>query len=233
MSESTHPSAVALEGWYAERAPAEVGDHVGGCEQCQTYIQQLEEARAAFLKDEPAAAFLRRPAIGAELNRPAATPRVRWWLALLPALAAAALVAFFMRPPGLPIEVPYTDTPDVIRFMGSTRISVALKRGGVQTTMSGALELRPADAFRVRLTLAEPGKVTVGVLEENGTWTPLLDAVELPAGQHWATDEALIVDNSPTSGWILAGAPAKVRAARTSPKLAGVTVMRLTWAGPR
>ncbi len=233
---SEHPSAIQLEGWYTERQPDEIGRHIEGCSTCQHHVSQLEEAGDAFLKEESAAAFLSRPAIAAELNRAHATPKPtsRWWWALAPALAAAAVLIVMMRGPAEK-PTPPEDKPDVIRFMGDAKVGVILLRDSGQSRRSGTLALRPGDGIRVELTLTEAGHVAVGVLERDGTWTPLMTDT-LPAGVHVLAGDALFVTEEPTRGWILVGSPDQLAAAvkrRTtdSSRFDGLAVMELTWAG--
>lgn len=222
---SEHPSAITLDTWYAERNDAAVEAHLEGCTECREYVQGLEESTADFLADESAEAFLHRPAIAAELARPApkAESKTRWWQVLVPALAAVAALIVIL-PTG---TRPTPDPTDSIRLKGGLQLEAVRLRAGEQTTHGAELGLRPKDELRFRFTLAEPTALTIGVLEEDGTWTALATAKSFPAGQHAVPQRSLEVDDQPTTGWVLAGPPDAVDRARATRDFGDLTAIRL------
>lgn len=216
------PSAYDLEAYSVGEGTPEVRAHIATCERCQSYLAQLGTEQQAFLQSEPADAFLSRPKIAAELNRPpeSTKPRGRLWLAVFAPLAAAA--ALFLLVP--------SSKPGDIKLKGA-EVSVVRLHHGTQTVESGTVPLALGDRIRVQVTVTEPGPITVGIWEDDGTWTVLADT-PLDAGVHYLPkDEALAVESA-LVGWVIAAPSDEVQRALTEKRLEELSECRLEARAP-
>ena len=101
-----------------------------------------------------------------------------------------------------------------IRLKGASAIEVVRLRDGQQEIGSVQLQIRPGDQLRLRVRIAESQRISAGLLEPNGDWTPLLEDQELAVGLHWLHADALVVRPELSHAAVLVGAPDAVRAAR-------------------
>lgn len=213
------PNGLDLDEWSIEQLPGSLADHIAGCEKCTAYIQRLASEQATFLAQESPEAFVHRPAIAAELNRPEVHRRPFWTrftFGALASLATAAVALFVMLDRGKPtperLPLPGS-TPDIVRMKGQMALSVVLKRDGKQTRYHGAIQVRPHDEIRVELTTSQETSLTVGIRTDDGEWMPLREGFQSAAGTGPVHDDAIVFDNTPTRGWIIAGTPDAVASA--------------------
>lgn len=236
-----HPSAFELEAYRGGVASEEIASHLGGCEECSRYLQALKAEREAFAEDETWDAFSRRPAISAAFAQAAAEERPArpagkrvWWVPLAALVVGGGLAALmFVALPTAPVDnrsEAERAAGDVVRLKGEGRVGVVLAREGQQTRHQGSVSVRPGDALRIEVTLVEAARdLVVGVLEEDGTWTPLRQGLQLAAGSHIIGDDALHVDADRTEGWVLAGSADAVDAARRTRTFDAVMSCRILW----
>ena len=230
---SDHPSAIDLDEWFVERTPGPVALHVAGCSDCTAYIAELETANAAFQRTEPAEAFLRRPAVAAELNRPDARVPT-WWpkygFGTIAGLAAAAVALLVMFDRGKPSQIGPSQaapTPDIVRIKGRLSLSVVLKRGQEQKRYTGRVKVQPGDEIRVELLADKPTQLSVGIQTDAGDWLPLRESFTAAMGSGPVHDDAIVFDEEPTRGWVLAGPPDDIARIRSGQPLVGDSIARL------
>ena len=231
---TSHPSLARLEAYFVGEVDRDVEAHVSTCERCQTYLDTLAQDRRAFLAEEPASAFLMRPAVQAALTAPE-SPSIegwgalgglfrrllgeqgRWWAAA--ATATAALVAV-----GLSVQL-FTEPDDpvnanAIRLKGTVMphvwVTVTRQRAGRVTEHFGQVSILPGDRLQIEIQTATERSLSAGILDDRGLWMPLVTDNRFPVGRHALGEHALLVDETPTAGWLLVGAPAAVARLRAS-----------------
>lgn len=219
-----HPSAYALEAASAGAPDDATSAHLAACAPCAAHVDALRAAAARFLEARPPRPFVAR----------LAPPRAAWAPAKIVAwaapLAVAAAVLLFVGRPGAPLSAgdgPATaSSPGPVRFKGTdVALRVVRAREGRQERLATSFDVREGDALRLEITVASRAAVAAGVLEDDGTWTPLLPPTELDPGPRFV-DDAVRVDAHPTGGTFLAGAPEAVEHARRSGSLEGVVTLR-------
>ena len=133
------PPAVEVERHSAGEAVAAKA-HIEACAHCGAYVQELQAAAEAFLKQRPAELFL--PQVARRAQTPAARPWLHWLSAGFGAVAVASLAA---------IVLPELLAPaDDVRLKGAS-IEVFYKRGTSDPArvLDGA-SLEPGDTLRFR-----------------------------------------------------------------------------------
>ena len=234
----THPSAHKLDALAAGDTDAPTRAHVAGCEACTAYVVKLAAEAEAFRASTDAAAFA-----AAVVRRVDESPRPRrlgtvTWVAFAaaPALAAAAVLAVWIRGGGAPVT-PHDPGRDGVtpvasagggglHFKGGLSVVAIRERAGIQERLSGPFEVAPSDRVRLEIALDRDAPVVAGLLTDDGTWTPLLVPTELTAGTHFS-ELAARFDDSPTDAVLLVGAPDDVTRARTTRRFDGVVAWRI------
>lgn len=234
-----HPSAYALEAAAAAAGGADeaVARHLDACDACRAHVMDLRAAAARFVAARPARPFVAAlpdaargvgDGRGGRVLRLVAR-RAAW---ALPLAAAAAALLFVSRPgarfgPDAPGDVPTEARPSgPTRFKGTdVALAVVRERSGRQERLTTSFGVREGDALRLEVTLAARAPVAAGVLEDDGTWTPLLVPTELEPGPRFV-DDALRVDARPGGGTFVAGAPEAVDAARRTRRFDDVVTLR-------
>jgi hypothetical protein len=245
---SHHPASHRLEEVALKEGDAETVAHVASCEPCAAYVQRLQEGARAFAADPAmdAAEFVRQVAARKRVFAGSASRFFRLaWIGAPVAVAAAVLL--FMHAPRAVHDVrdgtsprlttpPSADVPSAprgqsygalpeTRFKGGTQLAAVIEHGGQQERVTREVRARPGDRLRIEVSIDEGQRAIVaGVLEKNGTWTPLLSAALLDAGTHFS-ERAVRFDDKPTDGWVLAGAPEDVERARRTREFLGVAVL--------
>ena len=237
-----HPSSFQLEALFVGEGDASVESHVQTCLQCRRALEALGQTRASFLTAEPASAFLARPAIQAALagvgdedavasNRGAPVRPPLWsshrlQVGVLVAMAAAVSAVFLVPTAerddarAVATDSPPTasaDRADELRFKGATaQLVVIRKRGADVTKHFGQVAIRTGDRLQVELTVSGAQRLSVGILNEDGTWLPLQADKTFAAGRHPIGAHALEVDDQPSAGWFVVGAPEAVARTRAA-----------------
>ena len=219
-----HPSSFQLEAAFVGEADPHVATHVQTCLQCRRALDELETARSSLLATESASAFLARPAIQAALVEAPVAPSdkvVSLWAAnrrriagVAMALAAGvAAVALLPRTDNRSPEA----ASDTVRMKGvPVQLVVVRKRAADVTRHFGQVSIRAGDKLQIELTTSAAQRLTVGVLNEDGTWLPLTTNEAFAAGRHPIGTHALEVDDAPAPGWFIVGTAAAVAASRAA-----------------
>lgn len=236
-----HPPTFRLDAHAAGDRDARVEAHLEGCDACTTYVEHVRKEAKAH-GDAPGAEASARELVATlrdRLDPPAAPapPRPRASLARAawafgPILAAAALFLLLLRggetdplrggppPPSSTTMRPEPPT----RFKGKVQIAVVRDRMGEQTRIATEVPVKPGDRLRVEVSVDDERPIEVGFLGKDGTWVLLLAPTLVEAGTHYSERSARF-DETPTEGWILAGAPDLVQRARTSTSFADVSAL--------
>ena len=210
-----HPSAYQLEAHAVGETNDSVSDHLKTCEVCQVYVSELNEARSAMLNERPPAMFLAQPEIAAALSEAdSKVPffrRINRWL-LAPIAITACAIFFLMQAP----VQDRTSEEDTLLMKGHTaQLEVLRMRSGETTSHSGKLSLKKGDRIRIRVRLAAPRMLSVGILTAEKSWTEIAPVRLYERGVHWVHTEAFETDDSPQSGRILAGTPQAIQDLRS------------------
>lgn len=215
----THPNSLDLEAFACGETRAAVTEHLESCEACRTWVERVQNA------------------LGAEIKNVAPMRASRLSLAwVLVPLAAAAAFLVFLHPGGetpkpVATNEPVSTTDPTVTFKGTLPIAVVRERGGDQSRFVGTVAVRPDDRLRVEVALDRDEVILAGVLGDDGSWLELMPAVSRSAGTHFS-DHSARVDSSPLRGTILVGAPAAVTIARTTHRFDGVASLRIEWEAP-
>lgn len=173
-------------------AAAEVQGHVDGCADCAARFEAMRVGFDGEPDIDP------RALLAGARRRAAARPRP-WWSRIqlwLPALAVAAVAAFFVLRPG---PGPGPDGP--IRTKGGLALHVMrATAAGSEEVVSGA-RFAAGDRLRFAVDLPDPGYVAVIGVEAGGASYPAwpLGAADQkrPAGEGQLLDGALGLDAAP------------------------------------
>lgn len=233
-----HPNGVRLEELAAGGHDAEAEAHLTTCAECTKYVERLRAGAEEFAKKADVPAFMKKleeraaqettspETTSPETNvvRPLMWARVAWIAA---PLAAAAIFMLVARPPApSPTLDDTSGGRSALHFKGATQIAAIVERDGHQERVTGEAHVRPGDRIRVEVGLDQGAPTVAGILEKDGTWTPLLPATMLEAGTHYS-DEAAHLDENGADGWILVGRPEAVERARQTHDFGGVAVLPL------
>jgi hypothetical protein len=226
---SEHPDSARLEEMAAGNADAETAAHVNECAACAAYVTSLATQAKAFAAREDAAAFMAK-VVAKSRALPQAPSRAsaKWgrvmWIAA--PLAAAAALLLLVRSPAHDGDRDREPSATSARFKGGVELAVVRERDGHQDRAAGEVRVRRGDRLRLEVSLDEERPIAAGILEIDGTWTPLFVPTVLEAGVHFSPEAARWSDD-PKSGWILAGAPEEVDRARASKDFTKVSVLRI------
>jgi len=228
---SDHPSAFDLESYSVGEEVADVRAHLEECTACTDYIAQLHEERSALMNMQSTADFLATPEIKAAFDADAGpTPRA-WprWLAFLPlGLAAATLIVVGLQAEPSPIR------GDAITYKGTTGPMELIRlRDGTQSVHRSQVGIKPGDRLRFRVNLSAPMVLSAGVLDPEGTWTPLLESEAMGAGSQVFPEGAIEVTAGSSAGRVILGTPKQVAAARRGYAEHGARTIELTEDTPR
>ena len=252
MSEG-HPTPFDLEASHAEGRLLALEPHLAGCSACRATLDRLESDRTAFLAARPAAPFVRqiRQRLDAEQHRAGMT---RWWVLQLMPLGAllAAFALLQLRPlsevPAASVKAAAPEEPakpglgspqpgSVLHEASPARSSELVVKGGggpalivrrdsSQFIARGIVTVHPGDELRLRFELTQPGLVEAGILMPGGDWAPFFSG-HFAAGQH-TPPATLRVDDQPSTGTLMLGAPAEVSRARAGSS-ALVQTLSIEW----
>lgn len=252
MSETEHPSAVALESLAAGAVSSATRAHVDSCAMCMKYVGALREEAAAFAKVPPMA-FLSELAVpesehGAPATaEPASTKmteiafaraargRGRTFFHAAVPLALAATVLFVLRTPASnhgSNELPASRfepkgspaLPSVMHLKGPPVLAVVRERAGEQARFTGSVAVAPNDRLRLELTVDRAGMYEAGLLGEDGSWLVLLAPTMLSPGAHYS-EKAARLDDRPEPGFFVAGSPEDVARARRTRNFSGLAMV--------
>jgi hypothetical protein len=226
---SHHPASHRLEEVALKEGDAEAVAHVASCEPCAAYVQRLQEGARAFAADPAmdAAKFVRQVAGRKRVFAGNASRFFRLaWIGTPVAVAAAVLLFLHARVHDVRDgTAPRLTTLPETRFKGGMQLAAVIEHAGRQERVTREVRARPGDRLRIEVSIDQGQRAIVaGVLEKNGTWTPLLSATLLDAGTHFS-EQAARFDEEPTDGWVLAGAPEDVERARRTREFLGVAVL--------
>jgi hypothetical protein len=229
---SDHPSKFRLEKWWTGKSCPEIESHVDSCEECRDYVESMKRERLALLQNESAQEFMFRAGLHTEFeaqDESSEAPEAKhivWWISAPAALVAIALISLmFINPPTPTIPPPAAQGK--VAFKGHAKLAVILLRDGKQSLQSGKLTVAGGDKIQIQLELTKPSQVTVGVLQDDGSWNAVAVKIQLAAGKHLVHKGALEVGANPTSGWILAGPHIAVEVARKSREFDFLAVLRI------
>jgi hypothetical protein len=229
---SDHPSKFRLEESWTGKSYPEIESHVDSCEECRDYVESMKRERLALLQNESAQEFMFRAGLHTEfeaqnLSSEAPEPKhIVWWISAPLVLVAIALISLMFINPPTP-TIPQPGAQGEVTFKGHAKLSVILLRDGKQSLQSGKMTIVGGDKLRIQLELTKPSQVTVGVLQDDGSWNAVAVNIQLAAGKHLVHKDALDVDENPTSGWILAGPHTDVELARKSRRFDFLAVLRI------
>jgi hypothetical protein len=105
--------------------------------------------------------------------------------------------------------------------------ALIVRRDDAQFLAHGVAAIQPGDELRLRFELSAPGRIEAGILLASGEWVPFV-AGQFAAGQHTPA-ATLRVDDEPSSGTLLLGAPGEVARARAGAAGAEVQTLRIEW----
>jgi hypothetical protein len=156
---TAHPSSLVIDGIASGLVDdAEASSHIADCSRCRGDLEASRAACSAFTRD----VF---PRTARKLQ-----PRRRWqlWPALLvPALAAALLVVWFVRRP----DSAGTQTDDDIRVKGALTFQIFASRGTSVIPVRDATRLAPGDRIRFVVGSGGPAYLLVASIDGAGTAT--------------------------------------------------------------
>jgi hypothetical protein len=233
MNETIHPARFKLDALAAGDADAATEAHLASCETCRAHVDTLAAEVAAF-RQAPAAAEEARAFAERVVARTTERPKVVVLAAYLAPvlLAAAALFLVLHRPaPELP-EAQHDPAPSEsdlrgdTHFKGSLAVTAIRDRAGVQERFTGPFTVRPDDRLRVEVAVDHPMLLSIGLLFDDGSWTPLLTPVDLATGTH-LSDLAARFDSTPTDAELLVGSPEEVTRARATHRFEGILAWRI------
>src|SRR5262245_13946302 len=144
-----HQSSLTLERLSVGDLPAEASQaaaqHLSGCETCRAFLDELEGARDAFLREWPRERILAR----LEVSRIPLLRQKRWrWAGLVAAAACAAVALFFAARP-----------EERIQLKGSA-VTVHRKRADEVRILRADDRIRAGDALRVVLAMPRREQVS-------------------------------------------------------------------------
>lgn len=251
---SDHPSSLALEGFACGEELASVSEHVGSCDACRSFVDEIVRASEDFVKAESLERMLKSSERAAFAEPPPPAPGITQRRAavfvLLPLVAAAAGMLLWLRtspePRGEIVSLrephemendPHEGSKGVLSdpetsFKGGVQIAAIRERDGDQGRFTSRVGVREGDRLRIEVALDRSGIILAGVLAEDGSFLPLLESAVRPPGTHFS-DHAARFDHVPTHGWIIVGSEDAIARARWARKpVVGVTSMRVEWEGP-
>lgn len=216
---SEHPDltrldALALGGEDAEAVPLVWQQHLETCPRCADYVTRL---RAELGGEVP----LRAPAALSAANK---SNVVRLIFVATPALAVAAALLLFFRPPVPVSGPPAPAVSEQTHFKGGLPLAIVLERAGVQSRHVDKVLVRPFDRLRIEVSVDSPSPIEVGVLDTDGNFSAVLAATMLDPGTHYS-ERVIRFDAHPNAGWVLAGSPEAVRRAGATRDFQGVSVI--------
>ena len=203
-----HPGRLELERFSVDDLPRldreRVTTHVGGCPDCQSYLEGLQAFTDARLAAVPPARFM------AQLDEQRGASKL-WlsWRTGLGSLAAAAATAtlVWLVFPGLmkfnqEDEALKHQAPQVL-FKGAG-VAVHRKRGDRVGVLSDGAPVRAGDALRVVITLSRPAPVAVWFVDISGRVDRLhpSDRLMLSSGEH-PLEGSAVVERPCTGMWLL------------------------------
>jgi hypothetical protein len=228
--QSEHPASYLLEEFAAGAGDEPTARHVETCDGCRSYVERFRGAAARFARESVSAdVFADRVVSRSQSSRKVAWVGVAGTLSLV---AAAAVILLLLRPPETatgPVALattPQAEDVEGVRFKGGPQVAIIREREGRQVRLVTDAGIRPGDRLRVEVSVDAAATVEVGVLSEDGAWVTLMSASMLTPGTHF-TPKAVRFDDSPSAGWILAGAPDAVARARSTRQFDSVTVLPL------
>ena len=239
QDEQTHPAFVRLEAMAAGNEDGSTRAHLATCARCSEYVRDLTAEAHAFREGLDGEAFAHAVLARAERTPgrsvAAARARPRRVFAVAASALLAAAVLFFVLgrrgsrgtlETGSP-AVASLDPPQDIHFKGGGPAVVAIReRDGTQERFTGSFEVQPEDRVRVEVALDRPQALVVGLLFDDGAWTPLLEPTLLTPGPH-LSELAARFDATPTDAELLVGGPEEVARARSTRQFAGVVAWRV------
>jgi hypothetical protein len=245
-----HPTSFELEASHAEGRLGPLEPHLAGCGACRASLDELDRERALFLAARPAAAFVRQVRQQVEAEQRLARGGRRWMLHAVPLGALLAIVPLVMAWPfsdgrretpqhelapssgagAAPLAaseslVPWHSADHVGKGRGGPALIV--RRADAQFLAHGVAAIQPGDELRLRFELQTPGDIEAGILMASGEWVPFVSG-HFAAGQHTPA-ATLRVDDEPSSGTLMLGAPNEVARARAGAADADVQTLPIEW----
>jgi hypothetical protein len=230
------PCARYVEGLRARLAPPSEGE-------AEAFVASLAGELPPASQVSSAASLASLPALPSASSPEAAPsrrglgPRARFIAAAAPLLAAAALLLLVLRPAPPAPPPPAPPRPGgagpaadggAVRFKGEVAVAIVRDRGGDQERLVHEASVRSGDRIRVEVSSSAGGPLLAGVLADDGTWLPLLEAPFAEAGTHFS-ERAARFDAEPTEGAVLAGRPDEVERARATRNFERVASLRLRY----
>ena len=215
MTMSEHPTPFDLQCLSVDAVEGgrhqEVRAHVDGCEQCQTYVAELEHQSREMLTRKPAPAFAEQVAARASSGGLFAWLRLGdlgpGWAGAAGAVAAIAIVLVVGR--GLMTEDPQ------LRMMGGAEVLVHIMSAGDVRLATESSTVTSGDAVRFTLRLPSPGYAAVFFLDAQGEvgWlvpsVPAGDAMAVKAGETVLPNSATFDDSkAPERAFVVVGTEA-------------------------
>ena len=225
-----HPDAVRLDALAAGDEHAPTRAHVDGCDACRAYVAAQEHAASAHAGGaEDADAFIAHlegsVAAAPAARRGSRVMRLAWVGA--PLLAAAAALLLFVRSPDRAGDgggVAPAPSVASVRFKGRVQLAVVRDRDGQQVRVTTEVSVRAGDRLRAEIAVDGARPITCGVLTDDGEWALVLPPTLLEAGTHYS-DKSVRIDDRPTAGFVIAGEPGAVDAARATRSFEAVSVI--------
>jgi hypothetical protein len=218
MPEFEHPSLFRLKVWLAGDDPdSQLSEHLKHCAKCKEQLDHLSQKQQLFLAQEDPAQFVNRiwppsPEPSPRRLRPQEKMRMPWWGWWGIASAATAALALLFVPRLISPPLPGPQAGDEIRIKGPALQLKAIvqPRGGQQYSKASRIKVSPNMELGLELDLKSPMRVMAGFLDENNKWISLIDEQRLLPGTHFGKG-MLTIKEKPSSGWLIAGSPAKIR----------------------
>lgn len=206
-----HPASFDIEAWHAGENLPDVAAHVATCAACRVAADELDAARDASHARTDPIAMARRVRARADAQA-RASRRWTFWGALGGA-AAVALVTLVLSPSGgaPPAAAPGLSVESGRMKAAGPGLAVVVLRDGAQARHAASVTLHAGDRLRVELTVPRPSVLTVGVLQDDGAFVPLVEGRSFDAGVHFL-EPALALDDAVVGGRVVAGPPDAVGA---------------------
>ncbi len=239
-----HPSPYQLKLWIGgEATGSSLEDHIGQCPNCRNAVERLRSDRQAFLEPRNSMAFVNQVWLKATQESPKeARPFWSFWALRLVAGTAVLLVILFsglyvMSPPSPPAirTMPKSEkaVSSKIRLKGKPiQLAAIVRRKGHQIRHTSSFSIIPNDEMIIEVTLNTSMTITAGLLDDDDLWYPVMDGTFLEKGTHYSKHE-MVVDQSPTPGWIIVGPPEAVSRAIKRREFQNVQVMRIKASGKK
>jgi hypothetical protein len=165
-------------------------DHLAGCLRCRTRLATVEDERRAFANAPPSPI---PPAVKLGVLPPRARARRRVWWLVAPALAAAALLLWVVRPRDR-VE------PGDVRSKGASRLELFVEHHGAVRAAGPDELVIPGDRLQFAYSSADAQFLAIIGVGATGTASVYYASDDVAApisvGEHVTIDRSIVLDDT-------------------------------------